>query len=163
MRDRAWRRKKTESKWNSRCKKFMFDSVIEDGKRVSSYEDSNGDKKTVIIKNFRKPSTWKEMKEKDPWAKYLRDSSTSRSYVSDQMDAKHTNKLLRIESKKLINDGIQEWFDEFDESFECWYNEELNEWQPLYQAVQYKYYTVSLAQLAEQRIVVPWVIGSNPI
>ena len=135
MRSRAWRRKKTESKWISRCKKFMFDSVIEDGKRVSSYEDSNGDKKTVIIKNFRKPSTWKEMKEKDPWAKYLKDSSTSRSYVSDQMDAKHTNKLLRIESKKLINDGIQEWFDEFDESFECWYNEELNEWQPLYQAV----------------------------
>ena len=135
MRSRAWRRKKTESKWNSRCKKFMFDSVIEDGKRVSSYEDSNGDKKTVIIKNFRKPSTWKEMKEKDPWAKYLKNSSTSRSWVSDQMDAKHINKLLRLESKKLINDGIQEWFDEFDESFECWYNEELNEWQPLYQAV----------------------------
>lgn len=45
MRSRAWRRKKTESKWNSRCKKFMFDSVIEDGKRVSSYEDSNGDKR----------------------------------------------------------------------------------------------------------------------
>ena len=135
MRSRAWRRKKTESKWNSRCKKFMFDRAIEDGKRVSSYEDSNGDKKTVIIKNFRKPSTWKEMKEKDPWAKYLKDSSTSRSYVSDQMDAKHTNKLLRIESKKLINDGIQEWLNEFDESFECWYNEELNEWQPLYQAV----------------------------
>ncbi len=135
MRSRAWRRKKTESKWNSRCKKFMFDSVIEDGKRVSSYEDSNGDKKTVIIKNFRKPSTWKEMKEKDPWAKYLKNSSTSRSWVSDQMDAKHTNKLLRIESKKIINDGIQEWLDEFDESFECWYNEELNEWQPLYQAV----------------------------
>ena len=135
MRSRAWRRKKTESKWISRCKKFMFDSVIEDGKKVSSSEDSNGDQKTVIIKNFRKPSTWKEMKEKDPWAKYLKDSSTSRSYVSDQMDAKHTNKLLRIESKKLINDGIQEWFDEFDESFECWYNEELNEWQPLYQAV----------------------------
>ena len=135
MRDRAWRRKKTESKWNSRCKKFMFDSVIEDGKRVASCVDSSGDKKTVIIKNFRKPSTWKEMKEKDPWAKYLKNSSTSRSWVSDQMDAKHTNKLLRIESKKLINDGIQEWLDEFDESFECWYNKELNEWQPLYQAV----------------------------
>ena len=135
MRSRAWRRKKTESKWNSRCKKFMFDSAIEDGKRVSSYEDSNGDKMTVIIKNFRKPSTWKEMKEKEPWAKYLKKSSTSRSWVSDQMDAKHTNKLLRIESKKLINNGIQEWLDEFDESFECWYNEELNEWQPVYQAV----------------------------
>ena len=79
------------------------------------------------------------------------------------MNAKHTNKLLRIESRKLINDGIQEWLDNLDESFEYWYNEELNEWQPLYQAVQCKYYTVSLAQLAEQRIVVPWVIGSNPI
>ena len=135
MRSRDWRRKKTESKWNSRCKKFMFDSVIEDGKRVSSYEDSNGDKKTVIIKNFRKPSTWKEMKEKDPWAKYLKNSSTSRSWVSDQMEHKYSNKLLRSESKRIINDGIQEWFDKLDESLECWYNEELNEWQPLYQAV----------------------------
>ena len=135
MRSRAWHRKKTESKWNSRCKKFMFDSVIEDGKRVSSYEDSNGDKKTCIIRNFRKPSTWKEMKEKDPWAKYLKNHSAFRSYISDQMEDKYSNKLLRIESKRLINDGIQEWFDSLDESFELWYNEELNEWQPLYQAV----------------------------
>lgn len=135
MRSRIWRRKKTESKWNSRCKKFMFDSVIEDGKRVSSYEDSNGNKKNCIIRNFRKPSTWKEMKEKDPWAKYLKNHSTFRSYISDQMEDKYSNKLLRIESKRLINDGIQEWFDNLDESFELWYNEELNEWQPLYQAV----------------------------
>ena len=135
MRSRIWRRKKTESKWNSRCKKFMFDSFIEDGKTVHSYKDSNGNKKTCIIRNFRKPSTWKEMKEKDPWAKYLKNHSTFRSYISDQMEDKYSNKLLRIESKRLINDGIQEWFDEFDESFECWYNEELNEWQPLYQAV----------------------------
>ena len=33
MRDRAWRRKKTESKWNSRCKKFMFDRTILDGNK----------------------------------------------------------------------------------------------------------------------------------
>ena len=135
MRSRIWRRKKTESKWNSRCKKFMFDSFIEDGKTVHSYKDSNGNKKTCIIRNFRKPSTWKEMKEKDPWAKYLRNHSSFRSYISDQMEDKYSNKLLRIESKRLINDGIQEWFDNLDESFELWYNEELNEWQPLYQAV----------------------------
>lgn len=135
MRSRIWRRKKTESKWNSRCKKFMFDSFIEDGKTVHSYKDSNGNKKTCIIRNFRKPSTWKEMKEKDPWAKYLKNHSTFRSYISDQMEDKYSNKLLRIESKRLINDGIQEWFDNLDESFEIWYNEELNEWQPLYQAV----------------------------
>lgn len=135
MRSRIWRRKKTESKWNSRCKKFMFDSFIEDGKTVHSYKDNNGNKKTCIIRNFRKPSTWKEMKEKDPWAKYLKNHSTFRSYISDQMEDKYSNKLLRIESKRLINDGIQEWFDNLDESFELWYNEELNEWQPLYQAV----------------------------
>lgn len=135
MRSRIWRRKKTESKWNSRCKKFMFDSFIEDGKTVHSYKDSNGNKKTCIIRNFRKPSTWKEMKEKNPWAKYLKNHSTFRSYISDQMEDKYSNKLLRIESKRLINDGIQEWFDNLDESFELWYNEELNEWQPLYQAV----------------------------
>lgn len=135
MRSRIWRRKKTESKWNSRCKKFMFDSFIEDGKTVHSYKDSNGNKKTCIIRNFRKPSTWKEMKEKNPWAKYLKNHSTFRSYISDQMEDKYSNKLLRIESKRIINDGIQEWFDNLDESLECWYNEELNEWQPLYQAV----------------------------
>ena len=135
MRSRIWRRKKTESKWNSRCKKFMFDSFIEDGKTVHSYKDNNGNKKTCIIRNFRKPSTWKEMKEKDPWAKYLKNHSTFRSYISDQMEDKYSNKLLRIESKRLINDGIQEWFDNLDESFELWYNEELNEWQPLYQSV----------------------------
>ena len=135
MRSRIWRRKKTESKWNSRCKKFMFDSFIEDGKTVHSYKDNNGNKKTCIIRNFRKPSTWKEMKEKDPWSKYIKNHSTFRSYISDQMEDKYSNKLLRIESKRLINDGIQEWFDNLDESFELWYNEELNEWQPLYQAV----------------------------
>ena len=135
MRSRIWRRKATESSWNSRCKKFMFDSFIEDGKTVHSYKDSNGNKKTCIIRNFRKPSTWKEMKEKDPWAKYLKNHSTFRSYISDQMEDKYSNKLLRIESKRLINDGIQEWFDNLDESLECWYNEELNEWQPLYQTV----------------------------
>ena len=59
----------------------------------------------------------------------------SETSVINIMNAKHTNKLLRIESRKLINDGIQEWLDNLDESFECWYNEELNEWQPLYQAV----------------------------
>ena len=132
MRDRAWRRKKTETKWNSRCKRFMFDSIIEDGKRVHSYEDSNGEKQTIIIKNFRKPSTWKEMKKNDPWAKYLRDSSTSRSWVSDQMDAKREIKLSRANAKEVIAEGIQEWLDDMDESFECWYDETLNEWRPLY-------------------------------
>lgn len=76
MRDRAWRRKKTESKWNSRCKKFMFDSTILDGNKEYSFNmsDVNGKKfrRTIIIPNYRKPYTWKEMKEKDPWAKYLR-------------------------------------------------------------------------------------------
>lgn len=141
MRDRAWRRKKTESKWNSRCKKFMFDSIILDGDIEYSFKISEGNgkkiRRTIIIPNFRKPLTWREMKECDPWAKYLKNSSTSRSYISDQMDARRKNKLQRIESKKLINNGIQEWFDDLDETFECCYNEELNEWewQPLYTAV----------------------------
>ena len=41
----------------------------------------------------------------------------SETPVINIMDAKHTNKLLRIESRKLINDGIQEWLDNLDESF----------------------------------------------
>lgn len=133
MRDRAWRRKKTEAKWNSRCKRFMFDSVIKDGKIIRSYVDSEGNRKTFLVPNFRKPLTWREMKKDDPWAKYLKNSSTSRSWVSDQLDAKHMNKLQRIESKKLIEEGVQEWIDDMDESFECWYDETLNEWRPLYE------------------------------
>ena len=135
MRGRAWRRKKTESKWNSRCKKFMYDSFIEDGKTVFSYKDKNGNKKTGVIRNFRRPSTWREMKEKDPWAKYLKNHSTFRSYISDQMECKYKNKLNRIDGKNTISDGIHEWFNKFDESLEYWYNEETNEWQPLYQKI----------------------------
>lgn len=135
MRGRCWRRKKTESKWNSRCKKFMYDSLIEDGKTVFSYKDKNGNKKTGVIRNFRRPSTWKEMKEKDPWAKYLKNHSTFRSYISDQMEKRYKNKLSRIDGKNTISDGIHEWFNKFDESLEFWYNEETNEWQPLYQKV----------------------------
>lgn len=118
MRDRAWRRKKTESKWNSRCKRFLFESRIEDGKKVHTYTNDEGIKKVYVVPNFRKPSTWKEMKKDDPLAKYLRDSSTSRSWVSDQLDAKHAKKLQRVNAKRQINDGILEWdeiYDEIDE------------------------------------------------
>ena len=118
MRDRAWRRKKTESVWNSRCKRFLFESRIEDGKKIHVYKDVEGNKKEYVVKNFRKPSTWKEMKKSDPWAKYLRDSSTSKSWVSDQLDAKHAKKLQRAYNKEVINEGLQEYEDLYDESFE---------------------------------------------
>lgn len=115
MRDRAWRRKKTESVWNNRCKRFLFESRIEDGKKVHSYTNDEGVKKLYVVPNFRKPENWKEMKKKDPWAKYLKNSSTFRSWVSDQLDAKHTKKLQRINAKQQINEGILEWEDRFDD------------------------------------------------
>ena len=118
MRDRAWRRKKTESKWNNRCKRFMFDSIIEDGKRIHSFVTKDGVKKTMLIPNWRKPVSWKEMKKSDPWAKYLKNSSTSRSWISDQLDAKHAKKLQRVNNKQIINEGLQEYEDLYDESFE---------------------------------------------
>lgn len=115
MRDRAWRRKKTESKWNNRCKRFLFESRIEDGKKIHSYTNDEGIKKLYVVPNFRKPENWKEMKKKDPWAKYLKNSTTSKSWVSDQLDAKHTKKLQRVNAKQQINDGILEWEDRFDD------------------------------------------------
>lgn len=118
MRDRAWRRKKTESVWNNRCKRFLFESCIEDGKKIHSYTNDEGVKKLYVVPNFRKPKTWKEMKKNDPWAKYLKNSSTSRSWVSDQLDAKHTKKLQRVNAKQQINEGILEWEDIYDESIE---------------------------------------------
>lgn len=117
-RGRAWRRKKTESKWNSRCKRFMFESLVKDGTQVRSYTDMNGEKKLRVVPNYRKPTTWKEMKKLDPWAKFLKNSSTSKSWVSEQFDAKHANKTTRIDSRRVIEEGMQEYDDRYDESLE---------------------------------------------
>lgn len=115
IRNRAWRRKKTESKWNSRCKKFMFDSIFKDGDIEYSFKisDGNGKKirRTIMIPNLRKPTSWKEMKKCDPWAKFLKNGSGYRTCISAKMDAKRKIKLQRINNKKLINEGIQEYDD----------------------------------------------------
>lgn len=122
MRNRAWRRKKTESKWNSRCKKFMFSSIFRDGDKEYSFNMSDVDgkkfRRTIMIPNLRRPTSWKEMKKLDPWARFLRDGSGRHTYISDQMDAKHKVKLQRINNKKLINEGIQEYDDIYDETLE---------------------------------------------
>ena len=122
IRNRAWRRKKTESKWNSRCKKFMFDSIFRDGDKEYSFNisDGNGKKirRTIMIPNLRRPTSWKEMKKLDPWARFLRNGSGRRTYISDQMDAKRKVKLQRINNKKLINEGIQEYNNIYNETLE---------------------------------------------
>lgn len=121
IRNRAWRRKKTESKWNSRCKKFMFDSIFRDGDIEYSFKIHDGGKKirrTIMIPNLRKPTSWKEMKERDPWARFLKNGSGYCTCISDQMDAKRKIKLQRVNNKKLINEGIQEYNDIYDETLE---------------------------------------------
>lgn len=122
IRNRAWRRKKTESKWNSRCKKFMFDSLFKDGDREYSFKisDGNGKKirRTIMIANLRRPTSWKEMKKCDPWAKFLKNGSGYHTYKWAQMDAKQKIKLQRINNKKLINEGIQEYDNIYDETLE---------------------------------------------
>ena len=122
IRNRAWRRKKTESKWNSRCKKFMFDSLFKDGEKEYSFKisDGNGKKirRTIMITNLRRPTSWKEMKERDPWAKFLKNGSGYHTYKWAQMDAKQKIKLQRVNNKKLINEGIQEYDDIYDETLE---------------------------------------------
>ena len=122
IRNRAWRRKKTESKWNSRCKKFMFDSIFTDGEKEYSFNmsDVNGKKfrRTIMIPNLRRPTSWREMKKCDPRARFLKNGSGYRTYVSDQIDAKRKIKLQRVNNKKLINEGIQEYDDIYDETLE---------------------------------------------
>lgn len=117
-RNRCWRRKKTESKWNSRCKKFCWDSMIKDAEKLITYLDLNGNKKTVQVYTYRHPSSWKEMKQKDPWAKYLKNHSTPRSLVSDKLDIKHDNKLQRVNNKILIKEGLKDYEDLYDETDE---------------------------------------------
>lgn len=122
IRNRAWRRKKTESKWNSRCKKFMFDSIFRDGEIEYSFNISDGDgkklRRTIMIPNLRKPTSWKEMKERDPWARFLKNGSGYCTSISAKMDAKQKIKLQRVNNKKLINEGIQEYNDIYDETLE---------------------------------------------
>ena len=121
IRNRAWRRKKTESKWNSRCKKFMFDSIFTDGEKEYSFNIYYGGKKirrTIMIDNLRRPTSWKEMKKCDPWAKFLKNGSGYHTYKWAQMDAKRKIKLQRVNNKKLINEGIQEYNDIYDETLE---------------------------------------------
>ena len=122
MRNRAWRRKKTESKWNSRCKKFMFSSIFADGKQEYSFNISVGNgkkiRRTIMIPNLRRPTSWKEMKKLDPWARFLKNGSGRLTYIPDQMEAKRKIKLQRINNKKLINEGIQEYDDIYDETLE---------------------------------------------
>lgn len=121
IRNRAWRRKKTESKWNSRCKKFMFNSIFKDGDKEYSFKIHDGGKKirrTIIIPNLRRPTSWKEMKKCDPWARFLKNGSRYRTSISAKMDAKQKIKLQRVNNKKLINEGIQEYDDIYDETLE---------------------------------------------
>lgn len=122
IRNRAWRRKKTESKWNSRCKKFMFDSIFTDGDREYSFKisDGNGKKirRTIMIVNLKRPTSWKEMKKCDPRAKFLKNGSGYHTYKWAQMDAKRKIKLQRVNNKKLINEGIQEYDNIYDETLE---------------------------------------------
>lgn len=121
IRNRAWRRKKTESKWNSRCKKFMFDSLFKDGDIEYSFKisDGNGKKirRTIMIANLRRPTSWKEMKKCDPWAKFLKNGSGYRTRISAKMDAKRKIKLQRVNNKKLINEGIQEYDETLEDNF----------------------------------------------
>lgn len=122
IRNRAWRRKKTESKWNSRCKKFMFDSIFRDGEIEYSFNISEGNgkkiRRTIMIPNLRKPTSWKEMKKCDPWARFLKNGSGYCTSISAKMDAKQKIKLQRVNNKKLINEGIQEYNDIYDETLE---------------------------------------------
>lgn len=121
IRNRAWRRKKTESKWNSRCKKFMFNSIFKDGDKEYSFKIHDGGKKirrTIIIPNLRRPTSWKEMKKCDPWARFLKNGSGYRTSISAKMDAKQKIKLQRVNNKKLINEGIQEYNNIYDETLE---------------------------------------------
>ena len=99
----------------------MFDSIFRDGDKEYSFKIHDGGKKirrTIIIPNLRRPTSWREMKKLDPWARFLKNGSGYRTCISDQMDAKRKIKLQRINNKKLINEGIQEYDDIYDETLE---------------------------------------------
>ena len=98
------------------------DKIFKDGDIEYSFKisDGNGKKirRTIIIDNLRRPTSWKEMKKCDPWARFLKNGSGYRTHILAKIDAKRKIKLQRVNNKKLINEGIQEYDDIYDETLE---------------------------------------------
>lgn len=110
MRNRAWRRKRTEAVWNHRCKEHMYMALIPSNEKVTFVSKQSG-RVYAVPKSWRFPLNWKDFKSNVKWSKYLRDQGKIQSDKWEQMDNHHKNKLNRRLSRKLINEGLKEWDD----------------------------------------------------
>lgn len=72
-------------------------------------------RKLTFPKSWREPKTWVEFKNEVKWARLLRDQGRIQSDMGDKIDAHHKNKLERNNSKKLIDEGINEYENETDD------------------------------------------------
>lgn len=124
-RTRDWRRKKTQSVWKRRLKEHIDFALIPSEKTKTIISKLTG-KKYTFPESWRSPSTWKEFKDKVKWSRYLRDQGRIQSDKSEQIEHHHDVKIERRNSKKLINEGIQEHDERYDEGPELDYWD----WEP---------------------------------
>lgn len=113
-RTRAWRRKKTQSVWKRRLKEHIDFALIPSEEKQTIISKLTG-RKITFPKYWRSPSTWVEFKNDVKWARLLRDQGRIQSDMGDKIDAHHKNKIARLDAKKQIDEGIQEYADETDD------------------------------------------------
>lgn len=124
-RTRAWRRKKTQSVWKRRLKEHIDLALIPSKEQMTIISQLTG-RKLTFPKSWREPKTWVEFKNEVKWARLLRDQGRIQSDMGDKIDAHHKNKLERNNSKKLIDEGINEYENETDD-WDDWIPESYDE------------------------------------
>lgn len=124
-RNRAWRRKKTQTVWKRRLKEHIDFALIPSKEQITIINAITG-RKLKFPLSWREPKTWVEFKNEVKWARLLRDSGRPTTDKSDQIDAYHKNKLERRHSKKLIDEGIEEHENRYDD-WDDWCPESYDE------------------------------------
>lgn len=126
-RTRAWRRKKTQSIWKRRLKEHIDFALIPSKEQQTIISQLTG-RKLTFPKEWRSPKTWVEFKNEVKWARLLRDSGRPATDKGDQIDAHHKNKLERRHSKRVINEGIEEYDDIYSEDpdIDSWFDSDWN-------------------------------------
>jgi hypothetical protein len=104
-RGKAYRRWKTFSKYVSRIKKRLYYMKVQYGEVDTT--STNG--KVFKRKLWRSPESWKEVDEKgSTYSKSLKDTPTPYKDPWKKVDDKRRIKELRDESKRIIDERINE-------------------------------------------------------
>ena len=105
MRGKAYRRWKTLAKYASRIKERLYYMKVQYGETEIKLPDG----RTYKRKLWRSPESWKEVDEKgSTYSKWLKDTPTPYKDPWKKVDDKKRIKELRDESKRIIDEKINE-------------------------------------------------------